>query len=108
MVRQRPRKEKAMPTYVSLITRTERSIQKVKATTNRAKYFQKMAEKVNVKVREIHWTMGRYDVVVVADAPDDETISRLMLGLGMLGNVKSETLRAFSAQEMGQLVKGIP
>jgi len=96
-----------MPTYISLMRWTEQGIRKVKETTKRAKDFQELAAKVNVKVREIHWTMGRYDVIVVAEAPDDETISRLTLGLGMMGNVKTETLRAFSAQEMNQIVKGL-
>jgi uncharacterized protein with GYD domain len=63
---------------------------------------------MNVKVREMYWTLGRYDVVVVAEAPDDETIIRLTLGLGMLGNVTTETLRAFSAQEMNQILKELP
>lgn len=96
-----------MPTYISLMKWTEQGIRKVKETTKRAKDFQELAAKVNVKIREIHWTMGRYDVVVVAEAPDDETISRLTLGLGMMGNVKTETIRAFSAQEMNQIVKGL-
>jgi uncharacterized protein with GYD domain len=52
--------------------------------------------------------MGRYDFVWVIDAPDDETVSRLTLGLGMLGNVTTETLKAFSAQEMDQILKGLP
>ena len=67
-----------------------------------------MAEKMKVKVRQIHWTMGRYDVVVVMEAPDDEALSRLMLSLSALGNVRSETLRAYSAQEMAQILKGLP
>jgi uncharacterized protein with GYD domain len=46
--------------------------------------------------------------VLVIDAPDDETISRLALGLGMGGNAKTETLKAFSAQEMDQILKGLP
>jgi len=96
-----------MPTYIGLMKWTEQGIRKVKETTKRAKDFQELAAKANVKVREIHWTMGRYDVIVVAEAPDDETISRLTLGLGMMGNVKTETLRAFSAQEMNQIVKGL-
>jgi len=96
-----------MPTYIGLMKWTEQGIRKVKETTKRAKDFQELAAKVNVKIREIHWTMGRYDVVVVAEAPDDETISRLTLGLGMMGNVKTETIRAFSAQEMSQIVKGL-
>ena len=97
-----------MPTYIGLMKWTEQGIRKVKDTAKRAKDFQEVAAKMNVKVREIHWTMGRYDVVVVAEAPDDETISRLTLGLGMMGNVKTETFRAFSAQEMDKIVKGLP
>lgn len=97
-----------MPTYIGLLKFTDQGIRKVKETTKRAKNLQDLAAKMNVKVREIHWTMGRYDVVVVAEAPDDETISRLTLGLGMLGNVTSETFRAFSASEMNQIVKGLP
>lgn len=96
-----------MPTYIGLTRWTEKGIQKVKETTKRAKEFQEFAAKMNVKVKEIYWTMGRYDVVVIVEAPDDETISRLTLSLGMLGNVKTETLRAFSALEMNQIVKGL-
>ncbi len=97
-----------MPTYVSLLNWTDQGIRKVKQTTKRAKAFQDMAEKMNVSVREIHWTMGHYDVVVIMEAPDDKAISGLMLGLCALGNVKSETLRAFSTQEMTQILKEIP
>jgi uncharacterized protein with GYD domain len=100
-------RREAMPTYVSLLNWTEQGIRKVKQTTRRAKAFQDMATKMKVKVREIHWTMGRYDVVVVLDAPNDEAMSRLMLGLGALGNVRSETLRAYSPQEMARILKGI-
>jgi len=97
-----------MPTYVSLLNWTDQGIRTVKETTKRAKGFHNMAEKMKVKVREIHWTMGRYDVVVVMEAPDDEAVSRLMLGLGTSGNVKSETLRAYSAREMARILEGIP
>ena len=97
-----------MAPYIGLLKFTEQGIRKVKETTKRAKDFQEFAAKMNVKVKEMYWTMGRYDVVVVGEAPDDETIARLTLGLGMLGNVTSETLRAFSAQEMDRIVKGIP
>jgi len=97
-----------MPTYVGLVKWTDQGIRSVKETTKRAKSFKEIAEKNKVKVREILWTMGRYDLVLLIDAPDDETISRLTLGLGMLGNVKTETLKSFSAQEMDQILKGLP
>ena len=97
-----------MPTYIWLVNWTDQGIRNLKETTKRAKSFQEMAEKMKVKVREILWTMGRYDLVLVIDAPNDETISRLALGLGMGGNVKTETLKTFSAQEMDQILKGLP
>jgi len=97
-----------MPTYVCLVKWTDQGIRNVKETTKRAKSFKEMAEKMKVNVREKLWTMGRYDVVLLIDAPDDETISRLTLGLGMSGNVKTETLKSFSAQEIDQILKGLP
>lgn len=97
-----------MPTYLGLLRFTDQGIRNVKETTKRAKDFQEFAAKMNVKVKEMYWTLGRYDVVVIGEAPDDETMTRLALGLGMLGNVKSETLRAFSAQEMDKILKGLP
>lgn len=97
-----------MPTYIGLIKLTDQGIRNVKDTTKRAKSFREVAEKAGVKAREILWTMGRYDLVLVVDAPNDETMSRLTLGLGMMGNAKTETLKAFSAQEMDQILKGLP
>jgi len=97
-----------MPTYIGLIKLTDQGIRNVKETTKRAKSFREAAEKAGVKAREILWTMGRYDLVLVIDAPNDETMSRMTLALGMMGNAKTETLKAFSAQEMDQILKGLP
>ena len=97
-----------MPTYIGLVKLTDQGIRNVKETTKRAKSFREMAEKAGVKAREILWTMGRYDIVLVVDAPNDETMSRLTLGLGMMGNAKTETLKAFSAQEMDEILEGLP
>ncbi|MFQ5521182.1 MAG: GYD domain-containing protein [Candidatus Methylomirabilia bacterium] len=96
-----------MPTYVSLLNWTDQGIRKVKETTKRAKAFQTMAGKMKVKVRNIYWTMGDYDVVLIMEAPDDEALSRLLLTLGRLGNVRTKTLRAYSAPEMDRILKGM-
>jgi len=97
-----------MPTYIGLIKLTEQGMRNVKETTKRAKSFREMAELAGLKVREMLWTMGRYDLVLVIDAPNDETMSRVALRLGMLGNAKTETLKAFSAQEMDEILEGLP
>ena len=68
-----------MATYLGLMKFTDQGIKKVNKTTKRAKELQESAEKMNIKVREIYWTLGRYDVVVIAEAPDDETVTRLTL-----------------------------
>ena len=97
-----------MSSYVWLINWTDQGIRNVKETTKRANGFKEMAAKMGVNVKEILWTMGRYDLVLLIDAPNDETISRLALALGMGGNAKTETLKAFSAQAMEQILKGLP
>lgn len=97
-----------MPAYITLMNFTDQGIRNVKETTKRARAFQEMAEKAGVQVKGIYWTMGRYDVVVITEAPDDETITRGLLGLGSLGNVRTETLRAFSAEEMDRIIHGMP
>jgi len=97
-----------MSTYVWLVNWTDQGIRNVKETTKRAQSFREAAEKLGVNVKEILWTMGRYDLVLVIDAPNDETISLLALGLGMGGNAKTETLKAFSTQAMDQILKGFP
>ena len=97
-----------MPAYITLVNFTDQGVRNVKDTTKRAKAFQAIGGKAGIKLKEIYWTMGRYDVVVMTEAPDDETISRAMLSLGSLGNVRTETLRAFSAKEMDKLLKGLP
>lgn len=97
-----------MPTYVTLVNFTDQGIRNVKDTTKRAKAFQASAKKAGVKVKAEFWTMGRYDIVIITEAPDDEALSRALLSVGTLGNIRTETLRAFSANEMDKMLKGLP
>jgi uncharacterized protein with GYD domain len=101
-------RRRTMSTYVWLVNWTDQGIRNVKETTKRAQSFREAAEKMGANVKEILWTMGRYDLVLLIDAPNDETISLLALGLGMGGNAKTETLKAFSTQAMDQILKGFP
>ncbi|MBI2371499.1 MAG: GYD domain-containing protein [Deltaproteobacteria bacterium] len=94
-----------MPTFIILANFTEQGIKTVTQTTERAKAFEAMAAELGVRLNEIYWTMGRYDVVAVVEAPDDETMSAVTLGLGVRGNVRTETLRAYSASDMARIFR---
>jgi uncharacterized protein with GYD domain len=90
----------SMPTYIIIGTFTDQGIRSVKETTKRAEALREMAKKTGVTVRDIFWTLGQYDVIAVLDAPDDEAVTALGLSIGALGNVRAQTLRAFSENEI--------
>jgi uncharacterized protein with GYD domain len=89
-----------MAMYVSLLQFTEQGIRNVKDTIKRGTAATAEAEKMGAKVTESFWTMGAYDVVLLLEAPNDETVSAFSLKIGAQGNVKSQTMRAFSRKEM--------
>jgi uncharacterized protein with GYD domain len=93
-----------MVTYVVLANFTDQGIRAAKESPKRAEAFKKMAETFGITVKELFWTQGRYDVVTVLDAPDELAAMTLSLSLGALGNVRTESLRAFSAAEMTTVV----
>ncbi len=97
-----------MATFISLLNFTEKGIRSFKDSPARADIFTSMAKKAGVKVKEIYWTIGAYDIVLVLEAPDDETIAAVMLGLGSVGNVRSNTLRGFNAAEMKEIIPKMP
>ncbi len=93
-----------MKTYVSLINWTEQGIKDFRDTTQRADAFTKLVESSGGHVRELVWTVGQYDLVCVADFPDDEAGVGALLQVGALGNIRSNTLRAFGAEEMADII----
>ena len=97
-----------MPAYIALTNFTDQGIRNVKATVERAQAVKKAAETAGGRVIGVWWTVGQYDVVLIFEAPTDETATRLLLATGMLGNVRTNTLRAFSEEEMARIVQGLP
>ena len=89
-----------MSTYVVLNSFTEQGIRNVRDTTKRADAVRDMAKKFGVQVKEIYWTLGRYDVVAIFEATDESSITAMMLALASAGNVRTEMLRAFNREEM--------
>jgi len=93
--------------YVSLLQFTDQGVRNVKDTRKRSEAATAEAEKMGVKIINTFWTMGAYDVVVLLDAPNDETVSAFSLKMGSLGNVKSQTMRAFRVEEMESILAKI-
>ena len=93
-----------MATYVVLASFTDQGIRTVKDTTKRADAVKELGRKFGVTVKETLWTLGAYDVVVIMDAPDDASITAFGLAIGSAGNVRTQTLRAFSRDEIGAIL----
>ena len=96
-----------MARYLVLANFTDQGIRSVKETTKRAQGFRDLASKMGAKIGDIYWTLGAYDVVLVMEAPNDETVTSVLLKAGSLGNLKSQTLRAFNEKEMDSILSKI-
>ena len=96
-----------MPTYIVLGQFTDQGVRNVKDTSKRADAAKELAKKLGAKVLDLYWTIGRYDLALILDAPDDETMVAFGLSAGKLGNVRTETLRAFSQAEINQILKRV-
>ena len=94
-----------MARYVALISWTDQGIRDYKDTKERAQAFASMLQGLGAQLVDIYWTQGPYDIVGVIDAPDDETVTVAMLRVGALGNVRTTTMRAFSADEIGRILE---
>jgi uncharacterized protein with GYD domain len=93
-----------MATYIVLGNFTEQGIRNVKETTKRAEALRGLGKKLGATVKDVYWTLGQYDVACIVDAPDDAAITALGLSIGALGNVRTQCLRAFNADEIGKVL----
>src|SRR5262249_50831553 len=93
-----------MPTYVSLVSWTEKGVGGFKGTIDRSEAAESLAAKYGGSIKSIYWTLGPYDIVVVSEAPDDESATAFALELGAQGNVRTTTMRGFDAGEMRAII----
>jgi uncharacterized protein with GYD domain len=94
-----------MPTYVSLVQFTDKGIQAAKETTRRVGDWATKVQSSGVSIKQMYWTLGQYDQVCIFEAPDDETAASVLLAADMLGNIRTQTLRAFTASEMEEILE---
>jgi uncharacterized protein with GYD domain len=91
-----------MPTYISLVNFTDQGVRAIKDTVNRANAAKDLAKNMGGEIREIYWTLGTYDLVVVSEFPDNATGMAFIGAVGSQGNIRTTTLQAFTAEEMSQ------
>ena len=93
-----------MPTYIALLNWTQQGVSKVGSSAKRLDAGRKALKKAGVEMKDVYLTMGRYDMVCVIEAPDDETYAKAILGLASQGNVSTETLKAFPEDQYRKIV----
>ena len=89
-----------MATFIVLISFTGEGVRDVKDTLKQAETFKEAAGKYGVSVRDIHWTLGQFDMVATMEGPDDWSVTALTLAVSAAGNIRTQTLRAFDTGEM--------
>ena len=97
-----------MADYIVLIDYTDEGIRTIEESPARADAFRANAKKVGVTVKELYWTSGAHDGVLIVDAPDDKAVSALMLSLARAGNVRTQILRAYGPSEMREILDAAP
>ena len=93
-----------MAFYVTLSNFTDQGVKAIKDTPKRAEAFKQAAAKHGVKVHQVLWTLGQYDVLTIVEADDDIAATALALSMAALGNVRGQTLKAFDAGDMAKII----
>ena len=94
-----------MPTYVSLVRFTDQGIRSYQETLDRSERYGQIIEGAGGRLDKVLWTLGEYDIVTTFEAPDDETAASIGLEVGSMGNIRTNTMRAFNADEMGAIIE---
>jgi uncharacterized protein with GYD domain len=97
-----------MATYVVLANFTDQGIRSVKSTAQRAGQAAELAKGFGCEMKEIYWTLGHHDLVVIVEAPDDQSLAAFGCALGSAGNVRTQALRAFTKDEIGAVLGRLP
>jgi len=96
-----------MASYIMLNQMTRQGVQEVKDSPKRAEAAIALGKKMGVKLTDIFWTLGGYDTVCIAEAPNDETMAAFAVSLCRRGYIKTQTLRAFRANEVRKILRNL-
>jgi uncharacterized protein with GYD domain len=97
-----------MATYITLAHFTEQGIKNIKESPTRLDTAKQAFQAMGAELKEFYLVMGSYDMVIVAEAPDDETVAKLALAIASAGAIRTETLRAFTEDEYRKVIAALP
>jgi uncharacterized protein with GYD domain len=97
-----------MATYISLLRFTQQGIENIKESPARLDKAKELFQSMGAELKEFYLVTGQYDAVVVTEGPDDETATKLVLIVGSMGAVRTETLRAFPEDEYREIIAALP
>lgn len=97
-----------MPRYITLVNYTQKGIENIKESPERLERVKSAIAASGGEFISFHLTMGRYDIVVISEAPSDEVYAAIMLAIGSAGAVSTETLKAFTEEEYRNIIAAIP
>ena len=97
-----------MAKYISLVKYTQKGIEKIKESPARLEKVKQSVKAAGGEIKAFYLTLGRYDMVVIIEAPDDSVFAAIMLTIGSAGAVRSETLKAFTEGEFKAIIGSMP
>jgi uncharacterized protein with GYD domain len=97
-----------MPTHISFINYTDQGIRSIKDSPKRLDAAKKLLKKMGGELKEFYLTLGSYDIITIAEAPNDEVLAKFLLTLGAAGNVRTTTVKAFPEAEFRKIIAGLP
>ena len=89
-----------MPTYIALMNWTDQGVKSFRDTVDRAEAAEVAFSPAGIRFKDLYWTVGGYDLIATLEAPDEESLAAALLALAAQGNLRTTTLRAFTAEEM--------
>ena len=97
-----------MAKYISLVKYTQKGVENIKDSPSWLDAFKQICQSMGAKVEGFYLTMGRYDLLVIVDAPDPETIAKIILATASRGAISTETLPAFTEEEYRKIISELP
>ena len=97
-----------MPTFMLSLNWTDQGIRGVKEAPARSQAAKELAKKLGVDIKQVYLTSGEHDLVIFVDAPSGDNVAKFALAISSLGNVRTRTARAWSADEYRKLISELP